>query len=494
MATVVSAYFSIPSKFPPIRYLEWIKDFFENIPCNLVFFTESDLIPLFTTWRGKYMDRTVFMPFNFTRGAEAFKKYGYDFWRSELDKDTEYDFFDRSRKIHSPELYAIWYEKKEFVLKAIALNPFNHEKFLWADAGGFRVTSWYSRLQTFASPKNIPDKKFFLLSINSFTEQETSNYLQHMKDARIGGGYLAAHKDVWPEFSKRYDEMLNEYRQKGFYCGKDQNLMASMIIKHPDFFEVIPTDYTCEDPWFWPQLYFSDVLSPIQPLVLRKEVTVLIPLYNGIEFLPISLSSIKQQTYKSWKIIIGINGHEPNSDIFKMASEIVNTLGLSEKTTILELATKGKPASLNKMVEEVRTAYVAILDVDDIWLPNKLEEQMPFIGSYDVVGAGCQYFGSTDTIPNIPIGDITHFDFFSTNPIINSSVILKTSLLNYNNSETTGLEDYDLWLNLRYKAAAKFYNVPKILVGHRIHSQSAFNNTNSNYLDEFLQRKKKELL
>lgn len=261
MATVISAYFPIPSKFPPENYLAWIKEFFENIPCYLVFFTQQELIPVFTEWRGKYMDRTVFVPFNFAKDAEAFKKYGYDFWRSELDKDTEYDFFDKTRKIHSPELYAIWYEKKEFVLKAISLNPFNHEKFLWADAGGFRVISWYPRLQTFASPKNIPDRKFFLLGIHPFTEDERSEYLQPMRDARIGGGYLAAHKDVWPEFSKRFDDMLCEYKGVGLYCGKDQNLMASMAIKYPDFFEIIPTDHGCEDAWFWPQLYFSDSTS-----------------------------------------------------------------------------------------------------------------------------------------------------------------------------------------------------------------------------------------
>jgi hypothetical protein len=487
MATVVSAYFAIPSKFPPEYYLEWVRNFFENIPCHLVFFTQKELIPVFTEWRSKYMDRTVFIPFDFMRDAEAFKKYGYDFWRSELDKDTEYDFFDKTRKIHSPELYAIWYEKKEFVLKAIAANPFNHEKFLWADAGGFRVTSWYPRLQTFASPKNIPDKKFFLLSINPFTDDEKKEYLYPIQNARIGGGYLAAHKDTWPEFSKGFDDMLQEYRNEGLYCGKDQNIMASMTIKYPDFFEIIPTDLTCEDAWFWPQLYFSEVANSM-------DITILIPLYNGVEFLPTSLSSIKQQTYKSWKVIIGINGHEPDSDIFKMASEIVNTLGISEKTTILELVTKGKPASLNKMAEEVKTAHVAILDVDDIWLPNKLEEQIPFMKIYDIIGTQCQYFGDLSSIPNIPIGDVSLFDFFSTNPIINSSVILKTELLKYNESEITGLEDYELWLRLKYKTQAKFYNVPKVLIGHRIHSQSTFNNTNGNYLEEFLERKKKELL
>ena len=144
------------------------------------------------------------------------------------------------------------------------------------------------------------------------------------------------------------------------------------------------------------------------------------------------------------------------------------------------------------MVEEVTTEYVALIDVDDIWYPNKLEEQIPFLGLYDIIGSKCQYFGDSNIIPDIPDGDISSYDFFLQNPIINSSAVLRKTLLIYNISEITGLEDYELWLRLRYIIQAKFYNVPHVLVGHRIHNNSAFNNINNNYLPEFLMRKKVE--
>jgi len=38
-------------------------------------------------------------------------------------------------------------------------------------------------------------------------------------------------------------------------------------------------------------------------------ITILIPLYNGIEYLPEAIQSILSQTYTSWKLLIGINGH-----------------------------------------------------------------------------------------------------------------------------------------------------------------------------------------
>lgn len=45
------------------------------------------------------------------------------------------------------------------------------------------------------------------------------------------------------------------------------------------------------------------------------------PIYNGIEFIEESVSSILTQTYDQWELIIGINGHPENSDVYKIAKE-----------------------------------------------------------------------------------------------------------------------------------------------------------------------------
>ena len=48
-------------------------------------------------------------------------------------------------------------------------------------------------------------------------------------------------------------------------------------------------------------------------------ISILIPIYNGIEFLEESLESVKNQTYKEWEILIAINGHEKDSNVYKEA-------------------------------------------------------------------------------------------------------------------------------------------------------------------------------
>ena len=50
----------------------------------------------------------------------------------------------------------------------------------------------------------------------------------------------------------------------------------------------------------------------------NKYISILIPLYNGIEFLEDSVNSVINQTYKNWELLIGINGKYEDND-FKPA-------------------------------------------------------------------------------------------------------------------------------------------------------------------------------
>jgi len=212
-------------------------------------------------------------------------------------------------------------------------------------------------------------------------------------------------------------------------------------------------------------------------------ISILIPIYNGIEFLNQSLSSVIQQTYKNWEVIIGINGHSPDSTIEKKAIEVVSQLNKNNNfdIRIIYYNTNGKPATLNKMVIDTKYPYIAILDVDDIWIDVKLEKQLKYLDVYDVVGTGCRYFGDSNHSPNLPYGDLRNFNFLYFNPIINSSVIIRKECAYWNENEI--LDDYDLWLRL-YNEKKKFFNVDEYLVLHRIHKDSSFNGTNHLHVDE----------
>ena len=201
------------------------------------------------------------------------------------------------------------------------------------------------------------------------------------------------------------------------------------------------------------------------------------PIYNGIEYINESVSSILEQTYDNWELLIGINGHPENSEIYKTAK------AFEEKNSKIRVFDfyhiKGKSNTLNEMIKYCKYDYVALLDVDDIWSPEKLEVQSFWINDYDIIGTKCVWFGDRPGIvPFIPDYDCSDYNFAIVNPIINSSVIIRKELC-YWDSKFDGVEDYDLWIRLR-KQNKKFYNCPQILVKHRIHNESAFNAKGNN--------------
>ena len=212
-------------------------------------------------------------------------------------------------------------------------------------------------------------------------------------------------------------------------------------------------------------------------------ISILMPIYNGIEFLEESLPTILYQTYKDWELIIGINGHPPNSKTYQIAKKYEN-----EKIQVLDLQNiKGKSEALNEMLKYTKYNWIALLDVDDKWLPQKLESQITYMNNYDVIGTRCKYFGDKNDIPFIPVGDTTNYNFLNVNPIINSSVLLRKELCWWDKAHD-GVEDFDLWLKL-WRQNKRFYNVPEIHVLHRIHKQSAFNAQGNNLKVEQLKQK-----
>ena len=207
-------------------------------------------------------------------------------------------------------------------------------------------------------------------------------------------------------------------------------------------------------------------------------ISILLPIYNGIEFINESVSTIIYQTYKDWELIIGINGHPKDSEVYKEAKKWEERDNRIKVLDLYEI--KGKSNALNEMIKYCQYDWISLIDVDDKWLPKKLESQIPHMDNYDIIGTHCQYFGNKNGQPYIPVGDLKEYDFRKVNPIINSSCLLRKSLAYW---EENGIEDYHLWLKL-WKQGKQFYNVEDIQVLHRIHNDSAFN-AKGNHLKVF---------
>ena len=95
-------------------------------------------------------------------------------------------------------------------------------------------------------------------------------------------------------------------------------------------------------------------------------ISILMPIYNGIEFIDESLPTVIYQTYKNWELLIGINGHEEKSIVYKQAKQWEEYDNRIKVYDLLHIS--GKSNSLNEMVKMCNYDWVSLLDVDDKWL------------------------------------------------------------------------------------------------------------------------------
>jgi teichuronic acid biosynthesis glycosyltransferase TuaG len=222
------------------------------------------------------------------------------------------------------------------------------------------------------------------------------------------------------------------------------------------------------------------------------EVTILIPLFNGVEFLKECLESVKVQEFQKWEVLIGINGHGfAGGDVALQVLDILAQLDGDPRIRILiqPPPLQGKVQSLNALLEEVQTPWCAILDCDDKWHPQKLQIQMEALQQdalaqgADIVGTQCVYFGHHYGSPQIPIGWIQSHHLVNVNPIINSSALIRTQVckkLKWRYTDLCyGMEDYDFWMRAE-REGYRMYNLSAPLVFHRIHPASVFNTKSQN--------------
>lgn len=205
-------------------------------------------------------------------------------------------------------------------------------------------------------------------------------------------------------------------------------------------------------------------------------ISILMATYNGEKFIKESIDSILNQTFTEWELLIGFNGTTDNS------KEIVNEYE-DYRIRIFDYSNdKGKAKTLNKLILESKYDWIAIQDDDDVWIENKLEKQIKFIGTYDVIGTMISYIDENLNFKGQPNLEFKHDEIISkslngNNQIANTSAIFKKNdalKINGWDIKIDGIEDFDFWLRL-IKDGKKFVNLPDKLVLHRLHDKSNFN-------------------
>jgi len=182
-------------------------------------------------------------------------------WKSsKILSDSEWDeqeAIDPEKSIHNKKLYKVWFEKKNFVLKAIEMNPFNSQYFLWTDTGIVRDTNSIKYIKGYPEISKIDQTKILLLNIAPFKDDDKNDCCFYGKD-RIGGGIIGASAEMWKIFSEKYEIALLKNKEAGHFVGKDQSIMARIYLENKDIFQLVQPEKSNVDPWMYLIEYLSD--------------------------------------------------------------------------------------------------------------------------------------------------------------------------------------------------------------------------------------------
>ena len=219
------------------------------------------------------------------------------------------------------------------------------------------------------------------------------------------------------------------------------------------------------------------------------KVSVIIPTYNRVEFLKLTLESVINQTYKLIEIIVVDDG-STNTETADLCSNYKNI-------KYIKIENSGGPAQPRNIgIANATGMFLAFLDDDDIWLPNKIEEQVQVLEQhldYGLVHCHCNVIDENGKLTNKVVGkpgnvDVKHGDV-KLKMIGNWTLMMPTPLLRksvldnvgfFNTNIPAALEDVEFWTRCSFYT--KFYYIDKPLANYRVHS-SNISASNINYAD-----------
>ena len=105
-----------------------------------------------------------------------------------------------------------------------------------------------------------------------------------------------------------------------------------------------------------------------------KLVSVIIPVYNGADYLREAIDSVLSQTFDDYELIVVDDGSTDDTPA------IAKSYGA--RLTYIRQENKGVAAALNRGILRARGKYIAWLSHDDVFLPNKLERQVDFMRQF----------------------------------------------------------------------------------------------------------------
>jgi glycosyltransferase involved in cell wall biosynthesis len=199
-------------------------------------------------------------------------------------------------------------------------------------------------------------------------------------------------------------------------------------------------------------------------------VSVLLPVYNGEDYLEDAIQSVLTQTYANFECIIINDGSKDGS------VAIINKYN-DARIRVYHQENQGLAATLNRAISLARGEYLARQDQDDASLPQRFEKQVAFLETHPacgMVGTRAEIVSNdrkTGRFHKHPADNLTlKFELLFDNTFVHSSMMIRKSVFEKVSPYSTDAsrqppEDYELWS--RIAREFEIANLPEALLVYR---------------------------
>ena len=197
-------------------------------------------------------------------------------------------------------------------------------------------------------------------------------------------------------------------------------------------------------------------------------VSVIMPVYNMVEFVRAGIDSILQQTFSSFEFIIIDDASDDGTD------HVVRSYEDSRIVFVRNCFNIGSYASRNKGMRRARGKYIAVMDADDIAMPERLMKQVDYLEAYpDMLAVGTDCMFVPNGLQKKVVGSYQDIltALLNNNCFVHSSLMIRADvlrLLNGYDERYYYSADYDLFCRLALRG--KIENLTEPLILYRWHS------------------------
>jgi glycosyltransferase involved in cell wall biosynthesis len=205
-------------------------------------------------------------------------------------------------------------------------------------------------------------------------------------------------------------------------------------------------------------------------------VSIVTPSYNSGPFIAQTIESVLAQTYPHWEMLIVDDGSVDQS-----ISIVEQYHHRDSRVRLIQMAQNGGVArARNRAIEEARGQYIAFLDSDDLWQPQKLEKQVRFMEETGAALSCTAYLRMNEagtirkeivTVPN----RVSYRSLLKSNTIGCLTALYDAKKVGPVAFQKVGHEDYLFWLEI-LKRGNEAYGLTEPLSIYRMRSGSVSRN------------------